>query len=558
MSIPDREHVLLTALGVNSDPAVYAWDGRKAEARVATAALYRLLPESQRPHRIVALCTEQAEAKTLPVLREAVASSCPIEVVRISADPTGINDCLTALARSVPSDADLTVDVTHGFRHMPFLIYAGVLYLTALRRVRLRGAYYGMLDRSSEISPFLDLRPLVELPSWFYGVRVFAETGNAGVIADIVAAADGEEAPRVGAELRALSEAYASGLPIELGYLARRFLADKIGLLESVLHAERLPMAGELVQAFVTTLEGQQIDQDLPEQRWKEHATLTRSELERQARLIDGYLDRQNFAIAFGMMREWLVLWQMWRTGEDVAHWLDYRKRKKVEDSLRSLKCRFETSPEVLDPAERAAGEVWGHLTSVRNSFAHHGLERSIVLSREEGLRQHVVTIERIWRETLRAVPKPGGSLLVSPLGTRPGVLYSALLAADPQRVTRCLVICSAATEGPARQACRAAGYTGDVEFLRFDDPFAGVREIQGLVKRARRRAVDATEIYVNITGGTTLMGVLADRIATAARCLGQPTYQFVLIDRRPPAEQESDPFQQGEVCWLDDEPQGE
>lgn len=84
----DRQHVLLTALGINPQPARYARDEKTVEARLAPAALLELLPESERPHRILALCTEEAEQVTLPLLREVVAPHCPVDAVRISADPT--------------------------------------------------------------------------------------------------------------------------------------------------------------------------------------------------------------------------------------------------------------------------------------------------------------------------------------------------------------------------------------------------------------------------------------------------------------------------------------
>ncbi len=80
-------------------------------------------------------------------------------------------------AVTVSGEVDLTVDVTHGYRHFSFLTYIGVLYLAALRGVRVRGAYYGLL-RSDAPSPFLDLRPLLALPRWIHALEVVRETGS--------------------------------------------------------------------------------------------------------------------------------------------------------------------------------------------------------------------------------------------------------------------------------------------------------------------------------------------------------------------------------------------
>lgn len=569
MSNPNREHILITVLGLSPKRATYVLDGREATTELAPVALYTMLPEGDRPDRVLALCTPDAAEETLPALRDLLGPRCPVTVVEVSPDhnDAAVDKYLIRLAESVPDDADLTVDVTHGLRHMSFLTYVGVLYLTALRGLRLRGAYYGMLRNAPEKSAFFDLRPLVKLPSWFHGVRVLTDTGDPGVIADLVASSKREEAARVSDALRDLSEAYSTGLPIELGYDAGRFLDEHVQPLRSILHAERLPLADKLVDDLAETLGEQRLAQELPDDGWKAHARLDRAELERQARLIDGYLARQDFATAFGMMREWLVLWYMWRTNTAVEHWLKYGRRKPIEGRLRFLASRARDS---LTPQQAMVGEVWENLREVRNAYAHHGLDKEVNLSREERLRKRVATIERIWREKLRTVPEfpielpseastdepsPARRVLVSPVGLRSGVLYSALRAADPQQVAQCLVICSPTTEAAVEEACRAAGYTGEVEFLRFDDPFAGIGELKALLQQAKQHLGQDSEVYVNITGGTTLMGVLADRIAGKARHLGQPAYQFALVDRRSPGEQETDPYQQGEVCWLDKEP---
>ena len=58
----------------------------------------------------------------------------------------------------------------------------------------------------------------------------------------------------------------------------------------------------------------------------------------------------------------------------------------------------------------------------------------------------------------------------------------------------------------------------------------------------------------LNLTGGTTLMGLLADRFAQRAQELGPQVHRFGLVDRRSPAEQAADPYQAGEPYWLDDD----
>lgn len=572
MTNPDREHVLLTVLGLDPKVATYDLGGEQAESRLAPVALYELLSEEDRPHRVLALCTPQAEERTLPVLRQLMGQDCPVTAVQVPADDTdeAVAAFLTRLAESVPVDAELTVDVTHGLRHMSFLTYVGVLYLTALRQVRLRGAYYGLLRPPPELSVFFDLRPLVELPQWFHALRVLRDTGSAHVVADLVLASGEKDACQVGRALRALSETYGWGLPIELGYLAGRFLTEQVEPLGNVLRAQRLPLADELVGDLVHVLAGQRLRQEVTGEDWKARAALDRAELERLAGIIDGFLARKDYPNAFGLMREWLVLWAMWRTGQE-RHWLDYYKRKRTENRLTGLRERA-NGGKPLPPEQATVGVVWGHLQKLRNPYAHHGLDKEVTLSTEGDVPLRAAEVIEVWQTTLRAVPEISldfppvreRRVLVSPVGMRPGALFSALGVADPAKVGLLVVVCSATTQAAVDEACQAAGYTGEVAYIRLDDPFAGVKELSRRVDEAAAYLLDASEVYVNVTGGTTLMGVLVEQIAWRARRAERvngvrrperPVYRFALIDRRPSLEQETDPYQQGEVCWLDDAP---
>jgi hypothetical protein len=391
-------------------------------------------------------------------------------------------------------------------------------------------------------------------------LRVLKDTGNAHALADLVAVS-GEQAGDARAALRTLSEAYASGLPIELGYLARRFLAEHSEWLEAILHRQRLPLAGELVDDFAGILATWQITQELPETGWKARVRLDRTELERQARIIDGFLARDDYPTAFGLMREWLVLWAMWCTGEE-HRWLNYHAREPTKRLLRDL-AELARRPDRASSDQAVIGQVWDDLRELRNAYAHHGLDKSVTLSTEDRLANRVRAVVRVWRETFRTVPKfslrtppPDGRVLVSPVGMRPGVLFSALRTAGPDRLSRCLVICSAETVAAVGQACEAAGYPGDVRLLRLEDPFAGIAELEPRVREAKPYLLDAGEVFVNVTGGTTLMAVLAERIAGATR--RDRVYRFALVDRRPPAAQEADPYQHGDVCWLDEQPGSE
>ena len=144
----------------------------------------------------------------------------------------------------------------------------------------------------------------------------------------------------------------------------------------------------------------------------------------------------------------------------------------------------------------------------------------------------------------------------------RPGVLFSALHACQAENggdaPAQCLVICSRDTESLIGEAVERAAYAGSIESLLLEDPYGGSDEIKGLKKSARQHFIGATEVVVNVTGGTTLMGLAAEALANVARELACPVRRFGLIDCRTPREQEMDPYRVGKPFWLDDPANGD
>ena len=473
-----------------------------------------------------------------------------------------------------------------GYRHFSFLTYVAVLYLAVLRGVRVRGVYYGLLrppgppatrdEPASESSPpllmpspFLDLRPLLELPRWLHALETLRETGSTASIAQLLDRGPSTQlTTKLSRGLSELSEGYLSGLPIELGRQARdlgdeHFVRNLRRLLE---RDHQLPLAGELVDQLVDIVKPFSLPTPMSGDGWKRRVALSQDELRRQARIIDELLRHGSVATALGLMSEWTVSWVVWRYGE-ADEWLDFSARRRAANVLDAVAAVGSDSTvhlvEALTHEQRKLGVFWSQLRELRNAYAHHGMRPQVVAG-DKKIAKRFERIRHYWTATLRSCPDfplalgaaPNGRVLVSPIGKRPGVLFSAIQACRTGRQSgdpvRCVVICSRETEEFAAEAAKRAGYAGAVEPLRLEDPFGGRGEIERLAGAARRYFVGAEEVVVNVTGGTTLMGLAAEALANAARRLACPVRRFGLIDRRPPDQQEADPYRTGEAFWID------
>ena len=577
------EHLLLTVLGTNPREALYELNGSMCEARMAPLALLRLLPVACRPNHVLALCTAQARESSWPILEENLPEGCTAEAVDVPDGdaPEDVNTYLARIAEAVrgrelsrpEQPIRLTMDVTHGFRHFSFLTYVGVLYLAALSGVSIAGSYYGLFrpDRPDrEANPFLDLGPLLQLPRWVYALKVLEETGSTATMAAVIqTGADNEAARNISLALSRFSEAYLSGLPLELGAEAALILGDHLKPLKKRLRrVHRLPLTDELVGDLARALRRYTLEEGTAPRGdgWKRRIDLNDDELKRQATVVDGLLGHNNVAVALGLMSEWTVSWVTLRLDRGDG-WLEYSSaRREAQTLLNAMAAAAQDGQlrRLLGEDQRLLGEFWSELRDLRNGYAHHGM-RPMPLG--SGFNEHQTGLTKVrsyWKDTLSSCPAlpipasgPGSRLLVSPVGLRPGVLFSALQACRSpggfgKQPTECLVICSHETRNLIDEALRMAEYQGDLQVLQLEDPFGGQAEIKRLVERGRESLFGAKEVLVNVTGGTTLMGLAAEALANEARKLASPVRRFGLIDRRPGERQKTDPYRMGEVFWVD------
>jgi hypothetical protein len=566
------KQVLLTILGVDPKPAEYARGEERQMARLAPVALFGLLPPAKRPDIVVALCTVQARLKTLPELEAALTGKAEV----LSADiPSGaaaqdVDHFLSVMVAACERHAEstVTVDVTHGYRHFSFLMYTGALYLAALGRVTIDAIYYALLNPQPQVSPFFDLTPLLELPRWVHALETLRETGSAKVVAKLLrgpAATTGTDGKAVAEIMDRVSDAHGAGLPIELGREVGRFFAHKEESFRKMLGSDhRLPLAEGVADQLHSLLVAYQLNGTGSSKSSKKTLVLDKEELKRQAVLIADLLDKGNIPAALGLMNEWTVSWALWSRNETVE-WLDFhRHRRKAAGLLGALDAvgRDASLRASINEQQQRLGDYWGHLGSLRNALHHHGMRPQVLLDVE--FNGKVEQVRRYWDEELRglpAIPLECGSrryrhLLVSPIGERPGVLFSAIKRASGQGLHPdfCLVICSQRSETAVPDALSRAGFHGEHRSLRLEDPYAGKDERRKLIEESRQYLASADDVSVNITGGTTLMGVVAEDLAQEARKLARPARRFALIDRRDPEEQRRDPFVEGDILWLDDE----
>jgi hypothetical protein len=139
-------------------------------------------------------------------------------------------------------------------------------------------------------------------------------------------------------------------------------------------------------------------------------------------------------------------------------------------------------------------------------------------------------------------------------LGLSSGLLYSALVKIPKElNLTPNKVLVVSSKDGVKKldEIKKESNYNGDIKSIVFEDPHAGFSESKRIVEDSRKYLVDADEIVINITGGTTAIQHAVNEIAREAEGLGKKVRQIALVDRRPVEEQRGKPYVAGELIDL-------
>jgi len=136
-------HTVITFLGVNPQEVDYEYQGKTYTGKVFAEALKQCLKFD----RMLVLTTPEAKEKTFPLLQKCGdprIQEVPIPTGKTEAEMWEIFD---AVIQHVPESEEVTFDITHGLRSIPFLVFLFAAYLQSAKQVQIRGdSLWGFRD----------------------------------------------------------------------------------------------------------------------------------------------------------------------------------------------------------------------------------------------------------------------------------------------------------------------------------------------------------------------------------------------------------------------------
>jgi CRISPR-associated DxTHG motif protein len=560
---------LVCAVGTGTyEETTYRFDDMQKTTKFAPIAVGCCALQPKKSLELVALLTDLAEKDHGDQLKtEAENEGWTYTKVEIPAGRSKeeLWEIFDAFGTQLEEGDDLVLDLTHGFRHIPALLLSATQYYTVRKSLNLFGIFYGAYDKDKRDTPIFDLTPLYDLSEWTYGVRLLRDyrfSAPLGEMLDKVQRRSYSDPryhssrftklQRVGRSLQNLESPLVSGIPLETGFEAHRALENARAGEEELASIPPMQEPWRELKEQLETFRLQGEKKDIP---------LTLEELRRQGRLIEGYLDSGNLWAAANLLREWVISAIVFHSGV-AENWLDYgAKRKPVENKLGALSkwSQHASLKEALTEEQNRLLVCWNRVSDRRNALAHAGMRRENTDLQPDAFHQVFDELrakledEAFW--SVETADNTEDVWLISPLGTTPGALFTAITRAEPDQL---LVVTSKQGKGLVPEVLQKARREDlKPRFALLDDPFNGFSEARGLVGRVRQEHgldwIRAKDIVVNLTGGTTCLGWTAGRIGAALERMSLKSRTVACIDQRSPEQQRRDPYQEGEMQDIEE-----
>jgi len=562
----DMDYYLLTSIGVRPIEGKYKLGDKFESGHFSSTALVKLM--DQKPKKIFVLLTAGAREKSLEKFQEEI--DLDMDIIDI---PDGVNDeeirsIIEKILKSIPEESNLVLDISQSFRHFPFLFFTSVLYLQSFKGVRIQAIYYGMLEKKSEygFAPFIEIGYIMEMIDWYHSLRDFSEKRISRNLADNIERKLEEDSidnvakkflENMVFQIRRFDDFYGTGLPLGLGDSSKSIVNqyDKIrGNMDTDIP---IPMADDLFEYAIASIKPFKLmDAVKTKGNWKQTFVLNILELERQSRIIDSYLDSGHYVNAIRLMREWIISRCALSNGR-TEDWLNKSGRAPIERLLGSI--RWQAEKKILVDSKKELASIWDSISKFRNDIAHNGMNPDRI-----DISDNLDRVEEIWDQTKGSMGDDqfwnlelgggGGRLLVTPLGYSKGLLYSAIKQIKPDY---CLIVTSKDAGMNVDEILKESDYHGEFELIELSDPHTGFDEIMGIINSiipdSSNLFLEADEIFVNLTGGTTTLQVLVEAISKKAEQMGKDPRKVVIFDRRPYHIQQEDPFKEGQMIYYND-----
>ena len=114
---------------------------------------------------------------------------CRLKLIPYGDDLPQQIEILQKMSEDIEQGDSVSLDLTHGLRHLPMLGLLSAMYLKTARDVKIDGIYYGALDRTNpetKLTPVMRLEGLLTMADWISALDGFNKTGNIAPFSELL------------------------------------------------------------------------------------------------------------------------------------------------------------------------------------------------------------------------------------------------------------------------------------------------------------------------------------------------------------------------------------
>ena len=312
------------------------WDFLAESAGVGNVKLWEELTQAVEDQTVSDALLQQIK----PLIEKHLSIKTQLRLI-----PKGLTEAeqlnvLDIMAEATKDVNELSLDVSHAFRHLPMIAIVAACYLQSIRNVQLKSLWYGFYDPDTDTGTVYDLKGLLHLFEWVRALSQFEHTGDYGVLADLLQKANPclEDPTRKAAFFERTTR--------------ESFAKNEIDKIVTALAAT--PLTG-VAGLFQPTLQDHL--------KWSKKSTPQR----RQKQLALDYLERRDYLRAAIYAQEAFVTFLVSCAEGDPDSYSDREEARKDTKNILSKSCR--------NHAE--LHREYRKLSALRNALAH-GTEHKV------------------------------------------------------------------------------------------------------------------------------------------------------------------------------------
>lgn len=435
MTTKKNQHHLLTAIGTGNYSYTHYY--LKNEQKIETKFAFLYLHKLHKYDKVHLIMTEGAKKQIQPIQKELKKLKIIQEELENKKLPPNFNiidipdgkseeeiwqiftNVVENILKTPPHT--LSVDITHGFRSIPFILSLICVYLQKVKNIHIDNIYYGAFDArttqtphtnpkesppESTDTPVFQLKEAFGLIEWSYGIQTFQKFGLCQILTEKlsqilqppsnISQKDKEKLGKMKSKLQKLKKSL-QGLEQAID-LALVFETEE----QANSFCQILENCSQELQQWAKPL--QYVQKEMLEQIQELTSSSSNSKidetyLKQHTKLVQWYEKKGRYAKAISLAREIFLNYALYYQGyQDKNDWKDYKEKRIKTENLFNQKNILKNSK--ISKRKKEILDCWQKLGYMRNQINHHGFNKNNAFAKKNGIQSIQTCLEKFYQIT--------------------------------------------------------------------------------------------------------------------------------------------------------------